>query len=92
MKISQVIIEKIPEIKVYALEGTYLQWWDCRKLGLDYKELEKFMKEDALLFLDEGYIFGKEAEGFERINLACPKDILEKALNRLYNAYLKLRG
>ena len=86
------IEENMPEIKVYDLEGTYLQWWDCKKLGLEYKELEKFMKENALLFLDEGYIFGKEAEGFERINLACPKDVLEKALNRLYSAYLKLRG
>ena len=86
------IEDNMPEIKVYDLEGTYLQWWDCKKLGLEYKELEKFMKENALLFLDEGYIFGEEAEGFERINLACPKDVLEKALNRLYSAYLKLRG
>ena len=44
------------------------------------------MENEAKLFLDEGYIFGKEGQGFERINIACPKHILEKALNRLLEA------
>lgn len=73
----------IPEIKVFPLEGTYLQWWDCRELGLTYKELSKLMTNEALIFMDEGYLFGKEGEGFERINLACPTHIIEDALNRL---------
>lgn len=89
---SKEFIEKnMPEIKVYPLEGTYLQWWDCRKMNFNYKELENFMINEASLFLDEGYIFGKEGEGFERINLACPKKVLDKALNRLFKAYQKIR-
>ena len=44
------------------------------------------MENEAKLFLDEGYIFGKEGQGFERINIACPKYVLEKALNRLLEA------
>ncbi|MCC8165218.1 MAG: pyridoxal phosphate-dependent aminotransferase [Planctomycetes bacterium] len=81
----------IPKIFVHPLEGTYLQWWDCRALGLDHKALESFIINEALLFLDEGYIFGTAGEGFERINLACPTATLVQALERLRDA-LKKKG
>lgn len=84
------LAENVPEIRVYPLEGTYLQWWDCRRLFDDYKSMETFMHEKALLFMDEGYIFGDEGRGFERINLACPTVMLEAALDRLSKA-LKAR-
>lgn len=76
----------IPQIKIIDMEGTYLQWWDCRNLGMSRKEREEFMTKKALLFMDEGYLFGPEGEGFERINLACPTMVLEKTLQRLQNA------
>jgi len=76
----------IPEIKVLDLEGTYLQWLDFRELEKDHKALEKFMHTEALLYLDEGYIFGDEGQGFERINLACPTRVLKEALDRLLEA------
>jgi aminotransferase/cystathionine beta-lyase len=82
---------RIPKIKVFNLEGTYLQWWDCRDLGMDHSELEKFMVSDVLLFLDEGYLFGETGRGYERINLACPTALLEAALERLA-AGLEKRG
>ena len=78
--------ENIPQIKVFPLEGTYLQWWDCNTLFDDCKEMEEFMKKKALLFLDEGYIFGDTGSGFERINLACPTWVLSDALGRLTTA------
>jgi len=80
------IKEKLPQIKVIETEGTYLVWLDFRELGLKSKELEKFMRGKAKLALDEGYIFGQGGEGFERINIACPKSILEEALNRITEA------
>lgn len=80
------IKDHIPAIAVKRLEGTYLQWWDCRGLGMDKKELEEFMQKRALLFLDEGYWFGKAGAGFERINLACPTEKLAQALKRLAEA------
>ena len=55
---------------------------DCRGLGLDKDALEKTMI-DAELFFDEGYIFGQEGAGFERLNLACPAWVLQKALEKL---------
>ena len=53
------------------------------------KELEYFMQKEALLFMDEGYLFGKQGSGFERINLACPTFVLEEALVRLKEACRK---
>lgn len=85
------IQESIPQIKVIETEGTYLVWLDFRELGLEPKELEKFMREKAKLALDEGYIFGQGGEGFERINIACPKSTLEKALNRIKEAISKMK-
>lgn len=79
--------ENIPEIKPVVREGTYLQWMDCRDTGMTAEELEHFMKHEAHWFLDEGYVFGEEGRGFERINLACPTRVLEAALERLKKAW-----
>jgi cystathionine beta-lyase len=84
--LKEYIKENIPQIKIIEPQGTYLIWLDCRDLGLEHKELEKFMRGKAKLALDEGYIFGKGGEGFERINIACPRSILQKALNRIMKA------
>jgi len=85
------IKEKLPQIKVIEPEGTYLIWVDFRELGLEPKELEKFMRGKAKVALDEGYIFGQGGEGFERINIACPKSILEEALNRITEAIINMK-
>ena len=79
------IAERIPEIKAVELQGTYLLWLDCTALGKTKEELEAMMVE-AELFLDEGYMFGDEGIGFERVNLAVPRDVLMKALERLERA------
>lgn len=89
--IKTYISEKLPQIKLIELEGTYLQWLDFRALGMRGKELENFMTEKALLFLDEGYIFGECGDGFERINLACPTWVLKEALDRLYSAIQNIK-
>lgn len=78
--------ERHPRIKANLIEGTYLAWIDFRALEMDYTELEDFMTKDAKIFLDEGYIFGKEGEGFERINLAAPRSVIIDAMDRLDRA------
>lgn len=81
--LKEFFAEHLPKLHVYDLQGTFLQWIDFRPLDLDKEELESFLKEDCELFLDEGYIFGQEGAGFERINIGCPRHILEEAMNRL---------
>jgi cystathionine beta-lyase len=80
------LAENLPEIKLVEPEGTYLIWLDCSGLGLTYKELEKIIIDKAKLWLDGGIIFGKQTALFERINIACPRSILEQALKNLEQA------
>lgn len=77
--------EHMPRIKVVETEGTYLVWMDLQELNLvDQKD---FIVNKARLWLDTGSMFGDEGRGFERINVACPRTVLEEALNRLKRAY-----
>ncbi len=78
--------ERLPMVEVIRPEGTYLVWMDFRKLGMDSGSLEKFMLEKAKIWLDEGYIFGREGEGIERINIACPRSVLAEGLSRIERA------
>ena len=80
---------EFPALKVYDLEGTYLLWMDWNGLGLSYQEIERINHEEARLFLDEGYVFGKQGEGFERWNLACPTRYIHEALERMKRVYGK---
>jgi cystathionine beta-lyase len=84
--------EYLPQLRVIKPEGTYLVWLDCRKLGLDSDKLERLMLNKARVYLDEGYIFGEEGAGFERINIACPRPLLQEALERIRGAVNELEG
>lgn len=80
--------DHIPEIRVIEPEGTYLIWLDMRKLGMDAKELETWLRKEAKIALNDGHMFGKEGEGFARMNVACPRKNVEEGLSRLYEAYV----
>ena len=89
--VADYMAKYLPQIKVIPLEGTYLQWLDCRALGMTGQELEKFMQDKAELFFDEGYLFGEEGDGFERWNLACPTRYIQEGLERLRKAVEELQ-
>lgn len=74
---------RLPKIQLIEPEGTYLIWLDCRGLGLDDEQLDDIIVNKAKLWLDTGSIFGEEGNGFQRINIACPRATLEKALLQL---------
>lgn len=84
--LERYVAEHIPQLTVVRPEGTFLVWLDCRRLQLDKWRLKQLMLEQAGVYLDEGFIFGPEGEGFERINIACPRSILEEALDRIRRA------
>lgn len=85
--IQQDFEKHFPQIKIAPLEGTYLLWMDWNGLGLSYQEMEKINVKQARLFFDEGYVFGKQGQGFERWNLACPTRHIGLALERMHKAY-----
>ena len=88
--LEQYIAEHIPQLTVVRPEGTYLVWLDCHRLRLGKWELKQFMLEEAKVYFEEGFIFGPEGEGFERINIACPRAILVEALDRIRQTVGKL--
>ena len=75
--------EKLPKIKCLPLEGTYLAWLDLRSLNLTKEELKVKLEQEAKIVIDGGEIFGNEGVGFIRLNFACHRSILEKALERI---------
>lgn len=78
--------EHLPELTPVPSEGTYLLWVDCRKLSLSSAELKRLMYKEAKIAFTEGSLYGKNGEGFLRINLACPQDLLKEALDRFTSA------
>ncbi|MBH5320219.1 pyridoxal phosphate-dependent aminotransferase [Paenibacillus sp. GSMTC-2017] len=78
--------EHLPQIEPLKPDGTYLLWFDCRALGLDKRGLQELMFKKAKVAFSEGSVFGSEGEGWLRINLACPRFILEKALTQFADA------
>ncbi|NLW91601.1 MAG: putative C-S lyase [Syntrophomonadaceae bacterium] len=86
------IQERIPQIKVMESEGTFLVWLDCRDLGMDDHELETFFREQARLILSPGHIFGEEGRGFQRMNIGCPRSLVQEALLRLESAMKRMQS
>lgn len=78
----------LPDFPITSLEGTYLVWMDCRKLGIPSEELEQQLVDKAGLWLNAGTMYGMEGEGFMRWNIACPRTTLTEGLNR----FMKFRA
>jgi cystathionine beta-lyase len=81
---------RIPQIGMIESEGTYLVWLDFRRLGLSDGDLRRFLIHSAGLALSPGTLFGPGGEGFQRINIGCPRALLEEALGRLEKATARL--
>lgn len=79
----------LPKIRLVEPQGTYLIWLDCRALGLSDSELDRLIVHKAGLWLDAGPMFGAGGEGFQRINIACPRKILQGALEKLKEALIE---
>jgi cystathionine beta-lyase len=78
--------EHIPEIRPVKPEATYMIWLDCRAMGMTGQELQHFFVDRAGVGMNEGSSFGPGGEGFMRMNLACPRVIVEKALKQIEKA------
>lgn len=80
------IEENLKGVRMVEHEGTYLVWLDFRGTGISGDELEHLIIHKAKLWLDSGRIFGECGNGFQRINVACPRSILAEALDRIKRA------
>ena len=83
--VKQYVEKQLPGVNMVEHEGTYLVWLDFRGTGLSVEELDDKIINQAKLWLDSGKIFGSCGEGFQRINVACPRKVLEEAMDRIKN-------
>lgn len=76
--------EELPQLEVLKLEGTYLAWVDIYNIGMTSDDATEKLLHDGHVFVSSGTLYGKEAgEGYFRINLACPRTILDEGINRI---------
>lgn len=72
----------LADFPILKLEGTYLVWMNCSKLGIPSDRLEEELLKETGLFLNSGTMYGNDGEGFMRWNIACPRSLLADGLNR----------
>lgn len=81
--IVEFLKNNIPQIKPMIPEASFLVWLDCKELGMETDDLHTFFSLKAALGLNKGTIFGQGGEYHLRLNVACPRSILEKAMKQL---------
>ncbi len=80
------LAERVPGIRLVRPEGTYLALLDCRGLGIAPDDLNRFFLTRAQVYFSDGIMFGRELEGFVRVNFGCPRSLLREALERIERA------
>ncbi len=78
------------KIRAITPEATYMIWLDCKELGMEPADLNKFFIDKAGVGMNEGSVFGPGGKGFMRMNLACPRKTIETALNNIEKAIQKI--
>jgi cystathionine beta-lyase len=85
--VMEFVKNNLPRIKAYRPEATYMIWLDFNDYKLDDEALQKQMVEKAGLGLSPGKVFGPGGEGFMRMNLACPRQMVRNALDCLLKVF-----
>ena len=86
------LAERLPEIRLVEPEGTYFAWLDCSGLGLSPEALNDLVLDKARVWLDEGSLFGESGGQFQRVVLACTRNTLHEALERIEAAVRQHRA
>ncbi|WP_322866993.1 MalY/PatB family protein [Aquicoccus sp. G2-2] len=81
----------MPLVSLIEPDGTFLLWLDFRAMGLSQDDLTQFLRLKAGWAITRGISFGPSGDGFGRLNIACPRARLERALDGLKNALLDIR-
>lgn len=85
--VASCLKEYLPLVSFYKPQATYMMWLDFNGYGLDEETLWRKMTQEAKLGFNRGSDFGREGMGFFRVNLACPRSMVEEAMRRLKAAF-----
>lgn len=86
-RVLEVVEKEMPGVVCMPLEATYLAWLDFSGTGLSMEEIVRRVQEEARLALNHGPTFGPGGENHMRLNFACPRSMLDEALERLVSAF-----
>lgn len=78
---------ELPYLKVYKPEGSFLLWIDFSGTGMPHEDVSKRLVNAAQVGLNDGLTFGADGRGFQRMNIGCPKDVIEVALERIRHGF-----
>lgn len=87
--VQQQVRDFMPKVKLSHHEGTFLMWLDLRCLGMSSDELTVTLGREYGIGLGNGAHYGKQCDGFMRLNIACPRSTLEKGVAALKKCYLE---
>ncbi len=85
------INEKLPMIKTAKPEGTYLMWLDFNGMGIPQDKIQDFLINEAKVAMNDGATFGENGKGFFRMNVACPRYMVEEAMEKIEKAIRNLK-
>ena len=78
--------EECPQIVPIRPQASFLVFLDCRGLGMSQKELIRFFADEAHICMNSGDMFGPSGEGYMRMNVACPRSMMEQAVEQIVTA------
>ena len=87
---EQYLKDNMPKMGMIRPQASFLVFLDARGLGLPHDKLVEFFIREAKVGMNDGAMFGEEGSGYMRMNLGCPRSVLEKALNQIKAAYDKI--
>ena len=90
--VQQQVRDFMPKVKLSHHEGTFLMWLDLRCLGMSSDELTVTLGREYGIGLGNGAHYGKQCDGFMRMNIACPRSTLEKGVAALKKCYLERKA
>ena len=88
--VVEFIKERLPMIKTTKPEGTYLMWLDFNGVGIPQDKIQEFLINEAKVAMNDGATFGENGKGFFRMNLACPRYMVEEAMEKIEKAIKRL--
>ena len=88
--LEEYVAEYLPKMKVIRPESTFLVWLDCREMGMNDEDLNKFFLHKAKVGFNPGVMFGPGGEGYMRMNIGCPRATLMQGLGQIRDAFANL--
>lgn len=87
-RVREFVIQELPQLSVTESQATYLLWLNCEKISGNSEKLAQEIRRETGLWLSAGSAYKGEADCFLRMNVACPRQRLEEALQRLKRAII----